>query len=43
VQNGVLYAIEANPSVEYHPGVAAETVRAAFVAAADQAIDAGPR
>jgi hypothetical protein len=43
VENGVLYAIEANPSVEYHPGVPAHTVRTAFVAAADQAIDAGPR
>ena len=43
VENGVLYAIEANPSVEYHPGVPTATVRAAFVAAADQAIDAGRR
>jgi hypothetical protein len=39
----VRYAIEANPSVENHPGVPANRVRAAFVAAADQAIDAGPR
>jgi hypothetical protein len=43
VENGVLYAIEANPSGEYHPGAPPDTVRAAFVAAADQAIDAGPR
>jgi hypothetical protein len=42
-EHGVLYAIEANPSVEYHPGVAGGTVEAAFIAAADQAIDAGPR
>ncbi len=43
VENGVRYAIEANPSVEDHPGAAAHAVRAAFVAAADQAIDTGPR
>jgi len=43
VENGVLYTIEANPSVEYHPGVPTDTVRAAFVAAADQAIAAGAR
>jgi hypothetical protein len=29
--------------VEDHPNVAGGVVRAAFVAAADQAIDAGPR
>lgn len=40
---GVLYTIEANPSVEYHPRAAAGAVRAAFVAAANEAIDAGPR
>jgi len=43
VQNGVLYAIEANPSVEFHPSAPADTVRAVFIAAANQAIDAGPR
>jgi len=43
VERGVLYTIEANPSVEYHPNVAGGVVRAAFVAAANQAIDAGPR
>lgn len=43
VEHGVLYTIEANPSVEDHPNVAGGVVRAAFVAAADQAIDAGPR
>jgi hypothetical protein len=42
-EHGVRYEIEANPSVEYHPGVAGGTVEAAFIAAADQAIDAGPR
>jgi hypothetical protein len=43
MQQGVLYTIEANPSVVYHPNVAGGVVAAAFVAAADQAIDAGPR
>jgi hypothetical protein len=43
VIHGVLYTIEANPSVEDHPNVAGNVVRATFVAAADQAIDAGPR
>lgn len=43
VAGGVLYTIEANPSVDYHPGARPETVRAVFIAAADQAIAAGPR
>jgi hypothetical protein len=43
VAQGVLYTIEANPSVEYHPNASGGAVEAAFVAAADQAIDAGPR
>jgi hypothetical protein len=43
IERGVLYTIEANPSVEDHPKLASGAVRAAFVAAADQAIDAGPR
>jgi hypothetical protein len=43
VEHGVLYTIEANPSVEYHPNVAGGTIKAVFVAAADQAIGAGPR
>jgi hypothetical protein len=42
-EHGVRYSIEANPSVEFHPGVAGGTVEAAFIAAADQAIDVGPR
>jgi len=42
VEQGVLYTIEANPSVEAH-NVTGGVVKAAFVAAADQAIDAGPR
>lgn len=41
--HGVLYTIQANPSVGDHPGSAAGAVRAAFVAAANQSIDAGPR
>ena len=43
IENGVLYTIEANPSVELHPNTPARSVRAAFVAAADQSIGAGPR
>ena len=43
VQGGVLYTIQANPAVENRPGPAAGAVRAALVAAADQAIAAGPR
>jgi len=43
IEHGVLYTIEANPSVEDHPNVAGGVVRAAFIAAADEAIDAGPR
>lgn len=43
VEHGVLYSIEANPSVEDHAGAASGAVRAAFVAAANQAIEAGPR
>jgi hypothetical protein len=43
IERGVRYTIEANPSVEDHPNVRGGVVRAAFVAAADQAIDAGPR
>lgn len=43
IENGVLYTIEANPSVEYHPSVPHDALLAVFEAAADQAIAAGPR
>jgi hypothetical protein len=42
-ENGVLYTIEANPEIVNHTNVGLSALRAVFVAAADQAIDAGPR
>ncbi len=43
IERGVLYTIEANPSIEDHPNVAPDALRAVFVTAANQAIAAGPR
>jgi hypothetical protein len=43
VERGVLYTIEANPSVESQPRVSAEAFDKVFIDAANQAIDAGPR
>jgi hypothetical protein len=42
-EDGVLYTIEANPEIVNHPNVGPSALRAVFVTAADQAIDAGPR
>ncbi len=43
IEHGVLYEIAANPSVEPQQGGSGDALQALFVAAADQAIDAGPR
>jgi hypothetical protein len=43
IEHGVLYTIEANPAVEYHPHTPMNALRSLFVSAAKQAIDAGPR
>lgn len=43
IERGVLYTIEANPAVEDHPGARPDAITSVFVAAADQAIDHGPR
>jgi hypothetical protein len=43
IEHGVRYEIQANPSIEAHPNVSTKTLRAVFVAAANSAIQAGPR
>ena len=43
IERGVLYTIEANPSIESQPNVSAKAFDKIFVDAANQAIDAGPR
>jgi hypothetical protein len=43
IERGVLYTIEANPSIESQPNVSAKAFERIFIVAADQAIDAGPR
>ena len=43
IEHGVLYEIEANVSIEFHPQAPQDQVTADFIAAADQSIDAGPR
>jgi len=43
IERGVLYTIEANPSIELQPSLAANAFEQSFIDAADQAINAGPR
>jgi hypothetical protein len=43
IEHGVLYTIAANPSIEPHQGGPGDPLQALFVAAANQAIGAGPR
>jgi len=43
VERGVLYTIEANPSIESQPNVSTGAFERIFTDAADQAIDGGPR
>jgi hypothetical protein len=43
IERGVLYTIEANPSIESQPNTSADALEQIFIDAANQAIDAGPR
>ncbi|HME04623.1 MAG TPA: hypothetical protein VKG38_16500 [Solirubrobacteraceae bacterium] len=43
IERGVLYTIEANPSIVSQPNVSAKTFDKTFIDAANQAIHAGPR